>query len=421
MLKLLNSNSKLRLLTLNRVLINLGDSLYYIAIMWIIYEITEDTMYTGIAGFLFSFPEVLGFFAGPIIDRKDKPFLLNFASFIQLLTISIILLLEIFNLLNIWILLITIPIFSAASEFTYPINSTLLPEIVENEDLVLGNSIMVISSTGIDLVFNAIAGVLLSILTIKSIFLVNSGINLSALLCAFIFGKLFKKHRLRTTNKLNAKSNITIKRYVKDLKDSIRFLKNRTLLYLLLPLILVNLFYAIMKVNLPEFSQNVFGSAFGYGLILSFTAIGSMIGSSMSGKVSKKIRIGIVLPVLFLLTGISWTLMFLSIEFSPYISGLFIILAASMNGLVNILYSTLFQQLPPRDMIGRIHTLNMSLIACAIPIGSLLGGILCRYIPTNFVFFLYGVSFLCISIFMLLSKDIRCLPNLNQINYEYLE
>ena len=253
MLKLLNSNSKLRLLTLNRVLINLGDSLYYIAIMWIIYEITEDTMYTGIAGFLFSFPEVLGFFAGPIIDRKDKPFLLNFASFIQFLTISIILLLEIFNLLNIWILLITIPIFSAASEFTYPINSTLLPEIIKNEDLVLGNSIMAISSTGIDLVFNAIAGVLLSILTIKSIFLVNSGINLSALLCAFIFGKMFKKRSSRTTTKLNAKSNITIKRYVNDLKDSIRFLKNRTLLYLLLPLILVNLFYAIMKVNLHQY------------------------------------------------------------------------------------------------------------------------------------------------------------------------
>lgn len=55
-------NSNLSHLLFGRLFVNMGDSLYYITIMWLIYDLTENTMFTAIAGALFMLPEVFAFF-----------------------------------------------------------------------------------------------------------------------------------------------------------------------------------------------------------------------------------------------------------------------------------------------------------------------------------------------------------------------
>lgn len=50
----------------------MGDSLYYITIMWLVFDLTKNNLFTGIAGALFMLPEVFSFFYGPIIDRCNQ-------------------------------------------------------------------------------------------------------------------------------------------------------------------------------------------------------------------------------------------------------------------------------------------------------------------------------------------------------------
>ncbi|MBF0805898.1 MULTISPECIES: hypothetical protein [unclassified Streptococcus] len=48
-----------RRLFMGRLFLNLGDSLVYMICMWYLYQITQDSLYTGIASFLFALPALL--------------------------------------------------------------------------------------------------------------------------------------------------------------------------------------------------------------------------------------------------------------------------------------------------------------------------------------------------------------------------
>ena len=56
----------------HRVTINLGDSFFYIVVMWVLYDLTKDPFYTAMGGFLFSMADALNFFCCSMIDRCRK-------------------------------------------------------------------------------------------------------------------------------------------------------------------------------------------------------------------------------------------------------------------------------------------------------------------------------------------------------------
>jgi hypothetical protein len=58
-----------RRLFAGRVVTNVGDSLYFVAAMWLVYRLTGDPVYSGIAGFLTLAPAALQFLVGPLVDR----------------------------------------------------------------------------------------------------------------------------------------------------------------------------------------------------------------------------------------------------------------------------------------------------------------------------------------------------------------
>lgn len=170
----------------HRVFINLGDSLFYIILMWILYDLTKDPFYTAIGGFMFSLSDVLNFFAGPVIDRFDKGKLLAVTSGIAFLVVAGLFIFSISDILNIWILIISIPIFNLMSRITYSIHNVIVPVMVGKDGLTVANSILSMTNTGIDLLFNAVSGVLLVVVSLQGIFFINSVVNLLAFLVALL-------------------------------------------------------------------------------------------------------------------------------------------------------------------------------------------------------------------------------------------
>ncbi len=56
------ANKNFTMMFIGRIVTNVGDSLYSVAMMWLVYELGGSTIYTGIAGFLSVFPRVIQFF-----------------------------------------------------------------------------------------------------------------------------------------------------------------------------------------------------------------------------------------------------------------------------------------------------------------------------------------------------------------------
>lgn len=413
----------------HRIFINLGDSLFYIILMWVLYDLTKSSFYTAIGGFMFSLSDVLNFFVGPIIDRCGKAKLLAITSSIAFFVIAGLCFFSLANMLNVWILVFSIPLFNLTSRITYSIHNVVVPSIVGKDELVTANSILSMTNTGIDLLFNAISGVLLVVLSIQEILLINSTINLFALLVALLIlrSALPVRQPVEVENQSKVKADerkADLKEYwcsyLKDLKSGLMFIRNRTILSLIIPLVGLNLLYAIMLVNLPAFSSEVFGSAIGYGLVLTFFAVGSISGSMISSFLVKHFAVGKLIPILFLYGGTSWVLMTLLVKQIPVAGVIFMIVAMNALGVTNIIFGTVFQQLPPENMIGRVNTVNLSLMAVAALLGSLLGGIITQVSDSIFPFFLCGLGYLLISFVMGINRLVRRLPFMNEINEKML-
>lgn len=120
-------NRNFLLLFLGRIFTNIGDSLYYVAAMWLVYKLSGNPFYSGLAGFLTLLPSALQFLTGPFVDRWPIKNTLVITQVLQCILILIIPITHYFDLLTVQLLLIIMPIVAFIEQFAYPAQSKALP------------------------------------------------------------------------------------------------------------------------------------------------------------------------------------------------------------------------------------------------------------------------------------------------------
>ncbi|QPQ31760.1 MFS transporter [Lysinibacillus sp. JNUCC 51] len=357
-------------LLFGRLFVNMGDSLYYITIMWLVFELTQNTLFTGIAGALFMLPEVFSFFYGPIIDRCDKKrFLIIFTLLQTLLMLILYVLYFSGGDVAIYSILFIIPFLAFLSEFTYPIENALIPGFVGKEDLTKANSIMAIAADGVDLLFNAVSGILIAVTSIASILLGNAVLFLLAAVL-FLRLKIKEKHQDVKNSEHEKKET-----YFTDLKEGLKFVKKKEILALIIPFLVLNLLLATFTVNLPAISTTITGSVISYGILLTVSGIGSVVGAIISNFISKNLKMGAIVISTVFFYGLSWLI---GISLGGFFIYIFSFVASIFIGIINVVFTVIFQELPPENMLGRVNTTIKTLITIFMPIGALLGG----WLPT---------------------------------------
>lgn len=409
------SNLDFRNLFIGRLFLNLGDSLVYIIFMWFLYNMTGNSLFAGIGGFFFTLPPILGIFFGPIVDRKDnRKLLVLFSAILLVLTLVLAVLTLLFGF-NVYLLLLFIPLLAFVSEFSYPVGESLVPRIVPEKYLTKANSLAMIASTGADLFFNAISAVLISFLLFDQLLLLISFVFLLAMI-------FFRKIQYRRTDLTTAGDQGDFQSYLEDLREGLAFVRKPLVVLLLMPLLFFNIAFAMFYVGLPEFVSVNFESSSVYGFILMLLGIGSMVGAWFSEFLSSRMKIGYLVSLSYSMTGLSWLLAILALNAGFYGGAIvLVILSGGANGVVNIAYAVLFQKLPPQDMIGRVHTINMTLIQSITPIASLFGGILASSIGASLTLIICGILMAGVSVLVLWSRAFRKLPKIEEITVLELE
>lgn len=385
-------------LLFGRLFLNLGDSLAYIIFMWYAYSLSQDSLYTGIASFIFNLAYCLLIFWGPVVDRNIKQKLLIKLNLFILAALVIFYILNMIYDTSVLLLLIFLPFLIVPATLTYPVEESLLPKMIVTKDLTKANSLLSIAGTGADLLFNAISAIIIGIFSFQQLILIMISIVSLAL---FNFSRI--KYQEKIDNNL---SKFNFNDYINDLKIGLNFVKQSKIIIILLPLIFLNIGYAIFYVALPEFSNiNFINPSSAYGLILSLLGIGSLIGSSISEYVSQKIKLNYLVGLCYLIAGIAWILSVVTIKLNILIiSVLLVVLSGMANGIVNVIYSVLFQLLPPKEMIARVNTINMTLLSVLSPIFSIFGGFLVKVFGSYLIISSCGVLLIIISVCILLSK-----------------
>ncbi|TYS65436.1 MFS transporter [Bacillus infantis] len=404
-------NKNFTLLFLGRIVSNIGDSLYAVAAMWLVYDLGGSTFYTGLAGFLSFFPRIVQLLAGPFVDRIPIRSLLVYSQLIQAVLLLIVPIASYFDHLTVALVLIITPILTTLNMFMFPAQMAALPTFVEEKDLSRGNSLFTLAYQGIDIACNAVSGILIVMAGAISIYVLDAA---AFLLGAYVFSliQIPSKKAVPVITETKPK-------YFSELKDGVRMILFTPLARLLYGIILVNLAMGATFVVLPAFGK-IMGGAETYGLLLTAQAIGSLAGAMAAPYIKLDyIPIGKLYAAAFCLSGIAWGLSI----FSPW-NWLAIVLfglAFIPGAVTNIAINTVIQKAIPEKLLGRVFSAVMSLSGIAFPLGGLAGGTLGVVIGAELIILISGIITFLTGIAWIIDPVTRKLPPSKEIDSTVFE
>ncbi|MGF9854804.1 MFS transporter [Bacillus paramobilis] len=395
-------NRNFLLLFLGRIFTNIGDSLYYVAAMWLVYKLSGNPFYSGLAGFLTLLPSALQFLTGPFVDRWSIKNTLVITQVLQCMLILIIPITHYFDLLTVQLLLIIMPIVAFIEQFAYPAQSKALPLLLHKTQLLKGNSLFSFAYQGIDLICTTLSGILVALLGAITLYVIDS---ITFAITALLFFSLKMPKQVETNTSLSTKQ------YFSDLKEGFSIVFRSLMGVFLIGSVVANFSIGMTMAILPSFADSL-GGVKSYGFFLAAISAGSLLGALFSSWVGKR-NVGRVSIIGFATGAIFW---FLSTIVPVQWLSIFLFgLAWIPIGATNILFATISQIVIPNQYIGRINSVMRSMGTIAMPFGSLIGGYAANVFSSQLIFALASIGILFISLVWLLHPKLRALPKSDEI------
>ncbi|EJR37610.1 MULTISPECIES: MFS transporter [Bacillus cereus group] len=395
-------NRNFLILFLGRIFTNIGDSLYYVAAMWLVYKLSGNPFYSGLAGFLTLLPSALQFLTGPFVDRWSIKHTLVITQVLQCILILIIPITHYFDLLTVQLLLIIMPIVAFIEQFAYPAQSKALPLLLHKTQLLKGNSLFSFAYQGIDLICTTLSGILVALFGAITLYVIDS---FTFAITALLF------FSLKIPKQTETGTSLSTKQYFSDLKEGFSIVFRSLMGVFLIGSVVANFSIGMTMAILPSFADSL-GGVKSYGFFLAAISAGSLIGALFSSWVGKR-NVGRV-SIIGFSTGATFWFLSTIVPFQ-WLSILLFGLAWIPIGATNILFATISQIVIPNQYIGRINSVMRSMSTIAMPIGSLIGGYTANVFSSQLIFALASIGILFISLVWLLHPKLRALPKADEI------
>jgi MFS family permease len=401
-------NKQLMILLTGRIITNFADSFYMIATIWYVKSATSSPFLIGLASAVAILPVTIQFLYGPVIDRFSKRKILYVAMLGQGALVGVIAVLYYTNLLWLPLLFTLMFVALSLSECTFPTESALIESLTPREQLTKVNSIFAFSYQTLDIICDAVSGVLIAFIGLGLIYVANSVLLIGTGLL-FLFYLNVPKSKKET----EGRTVHFIKQYKEDFKEGFLVVKKRqTLLSIVFGIIGMNVMATMGIAMLPVISD----SSAEYGFWLTAMSLGTLIGTILSSKV-EKFALNRSLPLLSLWSGICWMLTFGWTDASilPYL--LFALSWAGI-GIIGIYVQTLIQVNLPQGYIGIGFAFISSLLGSLSPLGYLLGGVIGEYTSGSFLLGMSGVGYLTFALYFRMNPKLRKLNKPLNIRFE---
>ncbi len=399
-------NKNFSILLFGRLITNFGDSIYSIATLTLIYTLTKSTFYSGITLFLISFTAILQIFVSPLISKFNVKRFLIISQLFQAIILLVITYLIYVNKLQITTLIIFIVCISFINQIVYPVQLALLPKIVKQEDLVKANSLFSIAYQGSDALFNSIGGYIVSIFGTIFAFIINSiTFFINSTLFIFLSDNLSKNEKTITTQE----------NYFSKLSSGIKIWNTPLLKPLLIGIIIINFSTSSLLTLLPEYSE----TSYFYGILLSASGLGILIGAFLSNSQTlKNIRLSTLYTTFTLGIALSWGA--LSIVNNNSITNkiynfLLFLFGWILIGILNTYSQTMIQCIISKDKLDVAMSTMISLSIAFSPLGALLAGVLSIKYSIKTIIIITSLLIFSIFLFWLFNKNIRNLPSFSKL------
>ncbi|MDP6397898.1 MAG: MFS transporter [Arenicellales bacterium] len=367
-----------------------ATQLYFVGMGWLVFKLTGSALYLGMLGFAMAVPTILATLAGGLIaDHGNRGRILLFTSVLAGVALGVLAILDLGQWVTVWQVLIIAALLGLISGFDLPARVSFFPALIEPHQMMSAVALNSILWQGTRMILPAVGGVLIALANTWIIFLLCTvGF---ALMSWILLGLQTSTSRVRNLQK------------DRGLGVAWRFIRQEKLFAALIAMTWISMFFGTSYVQImPVFSEILGTGERGYGLLLSATGVGSVLGTILVGRLQSSPRLGSIMmggSVLFALSLVLFALVTGLAADWPFAFAMTCgcaMLSAIGGSFFLISSMTVMQLAVPDALRGRvmgIHSITFSLIA----LGGLVLGPLAEIVSAP-VAVLSGASMVLLSI-----------------------
>ena len=383
-----NKNPMLKVFTLRdfRLLFSgattslLGDQFAFIATPWLVLKLTGDPLALGIVLALEGIPRGIFILLGGVItDRLSPRLIMLIADGIRFVLTALMALVIFTGSVQMWMLYVFGLGFGLVAGFAIPAENSIVPMLVEKQDLQAGNSVMMGIGQAVGFIGPTIAGILIgrfsqSPLGIGLAFAIDAvSFAVSALCLWAMHGGGKRQATANSVTKESVWASILVgMKYLWD---------DKTLRLMFLIIMAMNfLFTGPLLVGIPVLAdQRLPEGAVAFGLLMSAYAGGNLAGYLLAGALPRPTGRGMTIFLITLLAAFGLVLGSFGFIRSTWVDfGLMLMLGVG-NGYISIILFTWMQTRTPKEMLGRMMSMLMLASTGLVPISQAISGAVSKW------------------------------------------
>lgn len=357
-----------RLLIFGAIVSLLGDGFYFIALAWQVYDISNVPTALSIVGAAGTIPMVaLVLIGGALSDRFDRRKLMIGADLLRAFAIGTMAVLSLAGVIELWHIVALVILVGAGQAFFNPASTAILPDLLAEEQLPGANAFGALYRPMVArLIGPAIAGFVVAAAGPGFAFGVDAtSFVVSAAAVSVIRAR--PSHRPAEDH--------GPRRIIGDVREGLRYVKGQPWIWATLVSAMLSLlvFLGPMEVLVPYLVKNRLSlGPESLGAIFAAGGVGSMVMAIVVGSVGQPRRrvtamyaswsLGVLLIAGYGLMTALWQALVLS----------FVLSAAFEFG--QVIWSTMLQQKVPRELLGRVSSLDWLVSTGLVPVSFALTG-----------------------------------------------
>jgi len=357
-----------------------------VAIVWFVFSVTKSAIAVTIVGVAESIAAVAATLpAGVWVDRHNRRRLLIISNGIRGASIGLLAVITASYGFNFLAVIIIAVVWSAVSELFRSTNFSILPEIVDGEELPAANGVTQAGSSLLGSASNALGGALVAFAGAALAFFYSTVGFAAATVLSFFIAR-------RPATAVQQQKTVTERAMLAEIREGFAWLVSQRGLFLLsLSATFFNFFLSIGSYFLVVYVGTGLGAgAFVFGGLLALNVLGNAIGSLLAGRTEFLASAGKA----WILAGIISGPLVLALGLLPVplIAAVALLAIGIVFGFGNNLWLTSAQNLVPHQMRGRYFAVDGLLSFIGGPPSIVVGGILITVIGVLPVYELVGIA-----------------------------
>lgn len=365
-----------------------GDSLDVIAYSWIMYEVTgSESLMAVIVGLNYVPTVLLQPFAGALVDRMKKKWLMVLTDAVRFLIVAIFAILYACGTLTPLLIAILTLCTSTVEALRIPAGGAFMLHLLTPEHYTIAKAANYSLSQASQLIGFVLAGGLIALIGSAGVLWIDAvTFAVSAVVIASI-----------QVSETSGGGKIDIGQIAADFREGLSFLKkNRTVQVISIIGLVIN--FGLMPLSV--FQTPYVNDYLKMGPeVLSYIKILMILGMMLGAAVAPKLLM-LAKAKLCVLAGIGMGVSIVGMHITVLLSNvaaMMILLTLSMfcvgvgGGILNVVIGGCMMSAVPKDMMGRMSGLNAAIMEASMPVGSFLCSVLVLKLSVIQLFLMFGI------------------------------